>query len=60
VELLRCLERHPPPIPELEWRAIPLPSRLERVYVIERAEAELGFHPHFNALEFLTTPSAVP
>ncbi len=38
---------------ELERRAIPLPSRLERVYVIERAEAELGFHPRFNALEFL-------
>jgi hypothetical protein len=28
-------------------------SRLDRVYVIERAEAELGFHPRLNALEFL-------
>ncbi|WP_434383142.1 NAD-dependent epimerase/dehydratase family protein [Melittangium boletus] len=37
----------------LARRSIPLPSRLDRVYVIARAEAELGFHPRFNALEFL-------
>ena len=34
-------------------QGIPLPSRLDRVYIIERAEAELGFHPRFNALELL-------
>ncbi len=69
-ELLRdaasVIRRRAPEVArELERRAIPLPSRLERVYVIERAEAELGFHPRFNALEFLTgepppTPSAAP
>jgi UDP-glucose 4-epimerase len=59
-ELLRdassVIRRRAPEVAwELERRAIPLPSRLERVYVIERAEAELGFHPRFNALEFLRT-----
>jgi nucleoside-diphosphate-sugar epimerase len=37
----------------LTLRGIPLPARLDRVYVIARAEAELGFHPRFNALELL-------
>jgi nucleoside-diphosphate-sugar epimerase len=37
----------------LAQRGIALPSRLDRVYVIARAQAELGFHPRFNALEFL-------
>jgi nucleoside-diphosphate-sugar epimerase len=37
----------------LERRGIPIPRSLDRVYVIERAEAELGFHPRFNALELL-------
>jgi nucleoside-diphosphate-sugar epimerase len=37
----------------LVQRGIPLPSSLDRVYVIERAEAGLGFHPRFNALELL-------
>ncbi|WP_395812222.1 NAD-dependent epimerase/dehydratase family protein [Archangium minus] len=37
----------------LAQRGIPIPSSMDRVYVIERAESELGFHPRFNALEFL-------
>ncbi|HLL00809.1 MAG TPA: NAD(P)-dependent oxidoreductase [Myxococcaceae bacterium] len=37
----------------LNQQGIELPSRLDRVYVISHAEAELGFHPRLNALEFL-------
>ncbi|MFL5347788.1 MAG: NAD-dependent epimerase/dehydratase family protein [Hyalangium sp.] len=48
------IQRRAPEVAELlARRAIALPSRLDRVYVIGRAEAELGFHPRFNALEFL-------
>jgi nucleoside-diphosphate-sugar epimerase len=39
---------------------IALPARLDRVYVIARAQAELGFHPRFNALEFLRELSRSP
>jgi nucleoside-diphosphate-sugar epimerase len=50
----RVIRRRAPEVAKLlAQRAIPLPSRLDRVYVIARAEAELGFHPRFNALEFL-------
>ncbi len=50
----RVIRRRTPEVAELlTRRAIPLPSRLDRVYVIAQAEAELGFHPRFNALEFL-------
>ncbi|WP_224368600.1 NAD-dependent epimerase/dehydratase family protein [Hyalangium versicolor] len=50
----RVIRRRAPEVAELlARRSIPLPSRLDRVYVISRAEAELGFHPRFNALEFL-------
>jgi UDP-glucose 4-epimerase len=50
----RVIRRRAPEAAELlARRNIPLPSRLDRVYVIARAEAELGFHPRFNALEFL-------
>lgn len=37
----------------LTQHGIELPTRLDRVYVISHAEAELGFHPRLNALEFL-------
>jgi nucleoside-diphosphate-sugar epimerase len=50
----RVIRRRAPEAAELlAQRNIPLPARLDRVYVIARAEAELGFHPRFNALEFL-------
>jgi nucleoside-diphosphate-sugar epimerase len=50
----RVIRRRAPEAAELlAQRDIPLPARLDRVYVISRAEAELGFHPRFNALEFL-------
>jgi nucleoside-diphosphate-sugar epimerase len=50
----RVIRRRAPEVAELlARRSIPLPSRLDRVYVIERAEAELGFHPRLNALELL-------
>ncbi|QRO01595.1 NAD(P)-dependent oxidoreductase [Archangium violaceum] len=45
--------RAPEVVRELERCGIPLPPSMDRVYVIERAESELGFHPRFNALEFL-------
>jgi len=65
VELLRdaasvIRRRAPEEAALLEERAIELPSRLERVYVISRAEAELGFRPRFNALEFLRQLSRSP
>jgi nucleoside-diphosphate-sugar epimerase len=48
------IRRRAPEVAELfARRRISLPSRLDRVYVISRAEAELGFQPRFNALEFL-------
>jgi UDP-glucose 4-epimerase len=58
VELLRdaasvIRRRAPEEAALLGERGIELPSSLERVYVISRAEAELGFQPRFNALEFL-------
>ncbi len=50
----RVIRRRAPEAAELlAQRNIPLPTRLDRVYVISRAEAELGFHPRLNALEFL-------
>jgi nucleoside-diphosphate-sugar epimerase len=50
----RVIRRRAPEVAELlARRGLPLPVRLDRVYVIARAEAELGFHPRFNALEFL-------
>jgi UDP-glucose 4-epimerase len=50
----RVIHRRAPEVAGLlARRTIPLPSRLDRVYVVDRAEAELGFHPRFNALEFL-------
>lgn len=49
-----AIHRRAPEVAELlARRGIALPSRMDRVYVIARAEAELGFHPRFNALEFL-------
>jgi len=44
----------------LHQQGIELPSRLDRVYVISHAEAELGFHPRLNALEFLQELSHLP
>jgi nucleoside-diphosphate-sugar epimerase len=44
----------------LAQHRIELPTRLERVYVISHAEAELGFHPRLNALEFLQELSHSP
>jgi nucleoside-diphosphate-sugar epimerase len=53
----RVIRRRAPEVAEqLIRRGIALPSRLDRVYVITRAEAELGFHPRLNALEFLREP----
>jgi len=50
----RVIRRRAPEVAELlARRGVPVPARLDRVYVIARAEAELGFHPRFNALEFL-------
>jgi len=44
----------------LTQQGIELPTRLDRVYVISHAEAELGFHPRLNALEFLQELSHLP
>jgi UDP-glucose 4-epimerase len=57
-ELLRdaasVIRRRAPEVAELlARRGMALPSSLDRVYVVARAEAELGFQPRFNALEFL-------
>lgn len=48
------IRRRAPEVAEqLARQGIGLPARIDRVYVMARAERELGFQPRFNALEFL-------
>jgi UDP-glucose 4-epimerase len=53
------LRRRAPELAQALRRAgHPLPRRIDRVYAIDRARAELGYRPRHGVAELLATPSA--
>lgn len=56
---IQMIKHHPDAQEIFQERGWTLPKKIDRVYVIEKAEKLLGFHPAHNFMEFLAKTNCV-